>query len=348
MMKKSVVLIALLMVAMAFIVAPVAAAGAATTTVTVTSCGEAPIIKCKWEQDDTEWLEDGDKTHVKYGPEETNSWFEPACNEPTSVFIYAVATDPDGLNDIATVNYKVTGPCGKIWKGCLAPCGDFSDVQAAENANLICWNPEYDIDDVAYELNDCSTAGVFCKEIVIGYCDPAGEYTVEVWALDIGGMQSVPLVNEFTMLRLACCQYDFSSINWGTIKLGGHQLVSGDKDMNTPNRPTVQNLGNVDINIKVKEDALQNENGVSFAKNCNDQWYYRYDAKILGQGTEKYFYPSADYELLDGYVKRCNMDGLCFSLEVLQAMPAGAYIGTAYIECVDAGLDPCPEQPCPV
>ncbi len=28
----------------------------------------------------------------------------------TSVFLYAIATDPDGLGDIATVNYKVTGP----------------------------------------------------------------------------------------------------------------------------------------------------------------------------------------------------------------------------------------------
>lgn len=345
MMKKSIGLIALLMVAIAFIVVPVAAAGEATTTVEVTSCGETPIVKCKWEQDDSGCLEDGDPIHVEFEPAERNSWFMPECNESTSVYLYAVATDPDGLSDIATVNYKVTGPCGKIWQGCLVQCGDFNDVQAAEDANLICWDPLYDIDDVEYELNDCSTAAVFCKEIVIGYCDPAGEYQVEVWALDIGGKQSVPLVNSFTMLRLACCKYDFSSINWGTIKLGGHQLVSGDEDMTTATRPTVQNLGNVDINIKVKENALQDASLVNYTKNCNGDWYYRYDAKILGQGVEKYFYPDAAYKLLDGYVERCNMDGLCFSLEVLQAMPAGVYTGKAYIECGDAGLDPCTHLP---
>lgn len=98
----------------------------------------------------------------------------------TSVFLYAIATDPDGLGDIATVNYKVTGPCGKIWQGCLAPCGGLCDVHAAGIANMIYFEEGYDLAKVEQELNGCNTAAVYCKEIVIGYCEPAGEYMVTI------------------------------------------------------------------------------------------------------------------------------------------------------------------------
>lgn len=343
MMKKSIGLIALVMVAMAFFVVP-AMAETATSSVVVTPCGDMPIIKCKWEQDETMCMEDGDPSHAYYEPCDRNSWFAPACGQSSTVYLYAVATDPDGLSDIATVNYKVTGPCGKEWKGCLEPCGDFSNVQAANDANLLYWTMGYDLAEVEYELNACNTAAVYCDEIEINYCDPAGEYEVIIWALDKGGLESDPLCNRFVMTRLACCEYDFTEINWNTIKLGGHQVVSGDKDMTTPLRPTVKNLGNVDIDISVKEGALKDANGVSYTKNCNGDPYYVYDATILGQGYVKYFFPEDDWTLLEGYVERCNMDGLCFSLEILESMPAGSYTGDVYVQCGDAGLDPCFES----
>ena len=233
------------------------------------------------------------------------------------------------------------------WTGCLMPGGTYSDVEAAENANMVYWAPGYDLAEVAYELNDCNTAAVYSNSIEIGYCDPAGEYLVQVWALDIGGKTSEMFFNEFEILRLACCEYDFSSINWNTIKLGGHQVVSGDKDMATTTRPTVENMGNIDILINVKEDALTDAAGVEYTKNCMGCDYYVYDAKMLGWGNERYFYPGDDWVTLDGYVQRCGMEGLCFSLEILQAMPAGSYTGQVYIDCADANLDPCCHLPIP-
>ena len=347
-MKKSIGLIALMMVAIAFVVVPATAVatavgcGEATTGVTVCCCGHDPIIKCKWEQDNSASMEDGDPEHVKYEDCERNSWFAPECGGPTTVYIFAVVTDADGISDISEVTYSVTGPCGEFYKeGCMGEWGDFSNVVAAEDAKLIYWASNFDLADAEFELDtSCPTAKIYSAEIEIGYCDPAGSYTVEINALDLGGLKACPLVNKFVMTRLACCDCDFTEINWNTIKQGGHQVVPGDEDMSTPDRPTVENKGNVDVWVKVTEDPLTDAAGVEWTTSLCGCPYYIYDAQILNQDSPVYFYPNEPITL-NGYIERCEMDGLCFSLEILNPMPAGDYTGKVYIECVDAGEDPC-------
>lgn len=358
MMKKSIGLIALLMVAIAFVVAP-AAADIVSTEVTVQGCGYTPVIKCKWEQDcdSIENLESGDPSHVDYEPSSpSNSQFMPECGETTQICIAAVAMDKDGIEQInlGKVHYKVTGPCGlKEWEGCLNPCTDtLADVEAADAANLITYsiNPytgePFDLGEIQWELNNCNDeTGLFCNQIEIGYCDPAGEYTVEVWATDVNGLVSDKLTNTFTMLRLACCEYDFESIVWDNMVMGGDDVVRGDVDMTTAYAPTVKNLGNVDIKISVKQDPLMDSTGKVWTQDCNGEWCYEFDASLLSVGNPQYFYPDGTYEVLDSFVERCGMDGICFSLHILQAMDAGAYSGQAYVECSDAGNDPCAATP---
>ena len=49
---------------------------------------------------------------------------------------------------------------------------------------------------------------------------------------------------------------DFESVDWGDISPGNFDIVGGDLDMNTPDMPTVQNLGNHPIGIAVQFQAL--------------------------------------------------------------------------------------------
>ena len=351
MMRKSIGLVALLMVAMAFFVVPAAAESVVATEVSIQGCGYAPILKCKWEQscdDGGIVLEDGDVDHTRYVPcYPSNSQFIPECGESTTICLVAVAADYDGLDDILNgkVLYKVTSPCGEvIAEGCMpqSEYGTIENVNEADAAHLITYADGYDLTEVQYELGACEPeAGIFKTDVEIGYCYPAGEYLVEIWALDTTGQLSNVLTNYFTMERVAGCQYDFDCMSWDNLARGDHDVLSGDENMLTTDRPTVKNLGNVDIDIWVKQDALKNAAGDEFILNCDDEWYYQYDASFLNEGQPIFFYPGEDYMKLDGFVERCDLDGLCFSIEILQTMPAGLYTGMAYVDCTDAMRDPC-------
>jgi len=345
-MRKSIGLIALLMVAMAFVVAP-ASADEVDTAVEIGACeNNEPVIKCKWEEDLSGCLEDGDPSHVEFEPSERNSWFLPECNKvATPINIYAVVADQDGISDVDKVYYKVTGPCGKQWGPlCMSPCGGQTEVEAAYAANLTFFATGYDIAEVRYEFDSCiNEIGVYCVPIEIGYCDPAGEYQVEIWAQDKVGVQSNHLINNFTMLPLACCQFDFTSLTWNKMVVGDWDIISGDEDMATATRPSVENQGNVAIKIKVQGAALEDSTGEKFVKDTCGNYYYQYDAKLRDDpGSYICFWPEeANPRTLQGFVERCDIEALCFSLKILSAMDPGVYTGKMTVTCEDAKLDPC-------
>jgi len=344
-MRKSVGLIALLMVAMAFVVAPpVAAEMTAPTTVEILDCGgDAPVIKCKWENDTTEWMEDGDTTHSTFG-----SQFDPTCDDTQKkeIFVYAVVTDAQGIGDITSVLFNVTGPCGAelIGQTCMSEvtAGALDLVNAANLSDLIHYYGGYDLDDVRAELGECPTAKLYVGSFEVDYCSPAGDYTVTVWAVDTKYYESDRVTNVFSMNRLACCEYDFTCINWGSIyQTTTEALVTGDKDMSTSDKPTVKNLGNIDIQIKVEQDKLSSGGKEYYIDNCGNTMY-RFDAKILSMGIKKYFAPD-QLVTLNGYIERCKMDGICFSLDQLNnGLPPGSYTGMVHIQCADSGNNPCP------
>lgn len=342
MMKRSIGLIALFMVAMAFVVAPVAAEKTATTAVDIINCGGvAPVIKCKWENDTSEWMEDGDTTHDIFG-----SQFDPTCDDELTkeIFVYAVVTDEQGYDTISNVRFNVEGPCGEelIADTCMSKVttGALDLLNAANLTDLISYYNDYDLADVRTELGNCPTAMLYCGSFEIGYCSPAGEYTVAIVAEDDSFQSSDIVENVFTMNRAACCEYDFTEINWGTITNDNSEaIVPGDENMDTSWYPTVNNLGNIAINIKVRQEFLKNGAGDQvYLNNCGEKMY-RFDANILSS-TKKYFAPSdSAFTTLNGVIERCEMDGICFSLDQLNGgLPPGAYSGVVHIQCVDSGI----------
>jgi hypothetical protein len=79
----------------------------------------------------------------------------------------------------------------------------------------------------------------------------SGNYTVIAYATDVyGNIGSYS--NTFTYLSLEYLSIDFGAgVSFGTIIPGYEQIVSGDADMTTPGKPTVQSGGNDNITIGV-------------------------------------------------------------------------------------------------
>lgn len=93
------------------------------------------------------------------------------------------------------------------------------------------------------------------------YHQPAVKYKVEVVATDLGGVTTTkPLVNYFWYLSIVALKIDFTMINWQTVNVGVWNYKLGDADMGTPNRPTVQNVGNDPAMLEVHATAMTGTN----------------------------------------------------------------------------------------
>jgi hypothetical protein len=109
-----------------------------------------PIVKCKWEQDITTDLEDGDILHQTPGAQ----FLPPAVFGGTKVIQYwAVVTDPEGVSTVKTVSAEVYHPAGppengsKKYQVIMEKVSKF-DVglpayRAARAAGLVMYGPGY-------------------------------------------------------------------------------------------------------------------------------------------------------------------------------------------------------------
>jgi hypothetical protein len=102
------------------------------TEVTVNEgASDPPIIKAKWEQDNSGNLEDGDPDHIYYpgapagcpgcgGPTDCHAQFLPSGQFEVSKMVqyWAIVADPDGYEDIANVYVDVYHPMGDDTTGC--------------------------------------------------------------------------------------------------------------------------------------------------------------------------------------------------------------------------------------
>jgi len=98
------------------------------------------------------------------------------------------------------------------------------------------------------------TAYVYCADKELIWEDPAGDYRIEVMAQDNSAMSNV-LENHFTYLPLTSYEADFTSINYGNVKLNTKQGVSGNLTWGD-NIPSVRNTGNTRLYMGVIQDDM--------------------------------------------------------------------------------------------
>jgi hypothetical protein len=114
--------------------------------------------------------------------------------------------------------------------------------------DAICADPT---GDLAKEM-----AAVYCGTTTVKWEDPAGMYTVKVNALSASGASAVTAENQFQYTELTSFEKDFTAVSYGDVVLKSLKKVPGDLNFGTANLPTVRNLGNTRLWVKVAQDDM--------------------------------------------------------------------------------------------
>lgn len=334
------------------------------TVITVDTTGIPPIVKCKWETPDADPVKP--LTQVMPVPGTVTGCPTATLNiGKVQVCFYAVVTHPSGMGAVSGVYADVFHPLAKrMLNNTPLPgtpdsttewCGSFkyqvqldpylvnenaaavAEIQAAYDAGLITFNPDYDIDEVKYEIMQ-DEAELFKACEYLHNHQPAGCYTVEVSAVNTAGTWSPILINCMEWLPLNSFIADFSSVNYSPVSLNVHKWVGGDADMCTPLKPTVWNNGNTYLDIQVAQDDA----GFGMASGV---WNVHWDARMGNSDVgaiinyDPFGYKgasptNADFHSLQRVLVMCTPTKLDFSILVEKNPKGNSYSGTLWVRSV--------------
>lgn len=316
-----------------------------------TSGGAAPIVKAKWEANVNRYEDASDDAGAQLMPSGRYQ-----VNKTLS--ICAVVTDPDGLADIDNVYADVFYPegialgdshvtlaeqsglgCGEFMQEDVLDRLDkeegislFCDSVRNRNNNLPTFNEGYDYDEICGEEGELmkDTAAVYCGEKDISYEDPSGDY--EVWAVaqDGNGLQGI-LKNHFTYLPLTAFETDFTSIDYGNVRLNTHKIISGDLTWDALNqgKASVRNVGNTRLAMKVYQDDM------GFGE-TSGVWNVKYDARVGSYADYSNYWPEKTVRL-EGELDLSELNEMDFSIDVSKFPPtheSDSYVGNMTLSAV--------------
>jgi hypothetical protein len=346
------------------------------------------------------YLESGDTSHSTPGTQINPPMIQQATK---TIQFYAVVADPQGIGDVqagevysyvfhptpSPAPYSdYTSPDGRThFKYKVVYATDLGNdaaaiatVKAAAAAGLITFGQVASDDpnathDGKYNLADLTNAqgtGELDKHIaelymgteVITYEQPAGMYTVEVYANDRAGNVSPVLVNNFWYLPITGVEVDFNQINYDGVSLKLNKIIPGDLTWNSPagtNHATVRNIGNTWAQITVAQNDMGFGKAGSMAGTSyqgstppvysstpttgQSNWNVYFDASMGNvPANEMFFDPTAKGSLmtnvvtLPGTLGLSALDELDFSICVQDGV--GTHTGSMVIGSVGAAFSP--------
>jgi len=119
------------------------------------------------------------------------------------------------------------------------------------------------------------TARVYCGTFNLSYESAAGDYEVQVKATDVqaNNVYTPRESNWFTYVPWTAYEVDFDEVDYGSVAMkewdldmDGNNIGDGDWGQNTNDgklRPTVRNLGNTELNMKVWQSNMEQQGGAS-------------------------------------------------------------------------------------
>jgi hypothetical protein len=318
-----------------------------------------PIIKCKWEQDLTTVLEDGDPLHEVPG----SQFLPPGVFGGTKAVQYwAVVTDPDGVASVKTVSVDVYHPVGPPENGSFKYQVILQKVDkfavgipaflAANDTGLIAYNTGYNDLEVLNELEKC-TAEVYMGVEVLDYHQPCGDYRVHAdacdtsnaWASEVG----TDLENFFRYICVPKFEIDFNGLAYGDVVVCSEKWIAGDTIFDdpvglapVPNPATVRNIGNTNIKIKVKQtDMGFNYSGTTPTAYQGSapppegasNWNVVFDARMGNDPVNQMYYDPFVEITLPNALPLCNTEELDFSIHVVKST-SGPHTGLMTLGCV--------------
>ena len=318
-----------------------------------TSGGAAPIVKAKWEANVDRYTDASSAAGAQLMPSG-----QYGVNK--TIAMCAIVTDPDGLSDVLNVYADVFYPEGIALGDSHTAlpdqsglgCGEFMqedsltrlDKQAGidlfcdnvrnSNNNLPTFNTGYDYDEICAADGELlkDTAAVYCGTKDLSYEDPSGSY--KVWAVvqDTNGLQGI-LENHFDYLPLTAFETDFSSINYGNVRLNTHKIISGDLtwDAMDQGRASVRNVGNTRLAMTISQDDM----GLG---QTDGLWNVEYDARV-GSLSAYSVYDPEQTVTLDDELDLSELDEMDFSIAISKFPPlhdSSSYVGVMTLGAVMA------------
>ena len=148
------------------------------------------------------------------------------CPDTTPIKVEASVSDDNGADDISKVE--------------ITALEDSNGNDASGNIT----------ETLPVSMTYNSSSGKYEATLHLKCTTPDGSYTVEVTATDKGPLTGTN-TSTFTVGITCALEIDFSSINFGAINPGGSSTVAGDDDMGTPDAPTIKNIGNGNMDVKM-------------------------------------------------------------------------------------------------
>ena len=288
-----------------------------------------PIVKVKWEYDEDDGYHDAS---VSPGLQVAPNLFG-----TRTVGYYAVVTDPNGRETVASVYADVWHPDGsykyqiELFKIAEKPIAlsiwDHVDIV---HPDLITVNEDWAQglppevtwwEDVRDELNE-QLAYLYYGEAEISYCQPGGYYYVGVRATDHMNLWGSYLCNQFWYIPTSAVEIDFTTVDYsqeGPVAVSYERWIGGDYIMGTSSKPTVRNIGNCPVELWVEQDHM----GFSDTLGV---WNVMFDARLTADGDEVYYYPEEKVQI-PGILDMCTMEKLDFSIHVYKGFPNIDYSG---------------------
>jgi hypothetical protein len=317
--------------------------------------GAAPVVKVKWEMNATK---DANSKYLGTDDATTaGAQFLPSGQYQVNkrIAICAVVTDADGMADLAGVYADVFYPedidlgdhhvpltgqsglgCGGLMQEDELKLLSTNAVTAkadgialicnkirTNNTNLPTWNTGYNYDEICAADGELmkETAKVFCAEKDLSYEDPAGDYRTLVMAQDVDSLYGT-LENNFKYLPTTAFEVDFTSVNYGNVKLNTHKIINGDLNYGTAGLPTVRNIGNTRADMKVQQDDM----GLGMTGLV---YNVKYDGRVGSDATFVNYVPYVTKKL-NNTLDLSETNEMDFSIDISKFPfpPASSYSGT--------------------
>jgi len=148
------------------------------------------------------------------------------CPDATPIKVEASVSDDNGADDISKVE--------------ITALNDSYGNNASGNIN----------EALPVLMTYNSSSGKYEATLHLKCTTPDGSYTVEVTATDKGGLTGTN-TGTFTVGITCALAIDFSSVDFGAIDPGSSSTVTGDDIFSAGDgKPTIKNIGNVNIDVK--------------------------------------------------------------------------------------------------
>ena len=187
----------------------------------------------------------------------------PVPGGSASASVYVIACESSGSDKITQAVYELRAPGGVVLdESVLSIVPERDDVAAilgkTVSADLLTQSA---MDSYMVEIFDEKVCTLYKKAFTLSYTDLAGTYTVYAAAYGVDGRKAVKTAS-FEYASLMALEMDFSSLDFGELRSGVENAVSGDAVVDERSKPTLRNIGNIVANVVVLADSMHT--------NCSD------------------------------------------------------------------------------